>query len=155
MSAEEEIVNELKSIFGEKILEYKTQKRRIFIKVPPASYKDVVKYLVVSKGIYHLETITGTELKDAIEIMAHLGLDTSISVRTAIGKENPKIASIYDLIPGAEFYEREIYELLGVIFEGNPNLARFVLSDDWPENVHPLRKSFETKSKAPLREGFD
>jgi len=153
--SEEEVLRELKEAFGERILEHKVQKMRVYVKVPNDLYREVIKYLVLSKGIYHLETITGMEVKDGIEIMAHLGTGLSISVRTTIGKEEPKIASICDLIPGAEFYEREIHDLLGVVFEAHPNPKRLVLSDDWPEGVYPLRKSFETKHNVPLREGFD
>jgi len=153
--SEEEVLRELKEAFGERILEHKVQKMRVYVKVPNDLYREVIKYLVLSKGIYHLETITGMEVKDGVEIMAHLGTGLSISVRTTIGKEEPKIASICDLIPGAEFYEREIHDLLGVVFEAHPNPKRLVLSDDWPEGVYPLRKSFETKHNVPLREGFD
>ncbi|MEM3404489.1 MAG: NADH-quinone oxidoreductase subunit C [Nitrososphaeria archaeon] len=155
MSMEEEVLRELKEAFGDKIFEHKIQKMRVYVKVPIDSYSDVIKYLVLSKGMYHLETITGIEVKDGIEIMAHLGTGLCISVRTTIGKETPKAPSICDLIPGAEFYEREIHELLGVVFEAHPNLKRFVLPDDWPEGVYPLRRSFESKHNAPLREGFE
>jgi len=155
MNVEEDVLRELKEAFGGLILEHKTQKMRVYIRVPRDSYREVVKYLVITKGIYHLETITGMEVKDGIEIIAHLGTGLSISVRTTIGKENPKISSICDLIPGAEFYEREIHDLLGVVFESHPGLRRLVLADDWPEGVYPLRKSFESKHNAPLREGFD
>ena len=155
MSMEEDVVNELKGAFGERILDYKVQKMRVFIRVTNDAYKEVIKYLTSIKEIHHLETVTGTEVKDGIEIMAHLGTGLSISIRTTLGSENLRIASICDLIPGAEFYEREISELLGVVFEAHPNPVRFVLSSDWPEDVHPLRKSFESKSSVPLREGFD
>lgn len=155
MSSEEEVFNELKEVFGEKVLDHRVQKRRVYIRVSNDIYKDVIRYLVNSKGIYHLETITATELKDGVEIMTHLGLDTSISIRTTVNKDEPKLPSICDLIIGAEFYEREIHDLLGVTFEGHPNPTRFVLPADWPEGVHPLKKSFETKHNAPLREGVE
>ncbi len=155
MSVEEETFRELKDVFGDKILDFKIQKMRVYVKVPSDTYREVIKYLVLLKGIYHLETITGTEVKDGIEIMAHLGTGMPISIRTTVSSEDPRIASICDLIPGAEFYEREVHDLLGVVFEGNPNLKRFILSGDWPEDVHPLKKSFESKHNLPLREGFD
>ncbi|MCJ7673075.1 MAG: NADH-quinone oxidoreductase subunit C, partial [Acidimicrobiia bacterium] len=48
------------------------------------------------------------------------------------------IASISDLFPGVDFAEREAYDLLGVTFEGHPDLTRILLPDDW--EGHPLRK---------------
>ncbi|MBC7090909.1 MAG: NADH-quinone oxidoreductase subunit C [Nitrososphaeria archaeon] len=151
MSFEESLLNELKSVFGENIVESKIFKRRIFLKVSPEYYYKVVEFLVKEKGLYHLETMTATELKDYIEIIAHLGLSTSVSVKTAVDKNSPKIVSLCNLIPGAEFYEREIMDLMGVEFDGHPNPKRLVLPQDWPTGVHPLRKSFETRHNQPLR----
>jgi Ni,Fe-hydrogenase III component G len=152
MSFEESFLNELKSVFGEKIVESKISKRRIFLKVSPENYYEVIQFLVKEKGLYHLETMTATELKDYIEIIAHLGLSTSVSVKTAVDKNSPTIISLCNLIPGAEFYEREIMDLMGVKFEGHPNPKRLVLPQDWPTDVHPLRKSFETRHNKPLRD---
>jgi NADH-quinone oxidoreductase subunit C len=45
------------------------------------------------------------------------------------------------------FYEREVYDLLGVKFRGHPNLRRLVLSEDWPEDAHPLRKDFKVQRR--------
>lgn len=153
MSVEENLLNEIKSVFGERIMESKVFKRRIFLKVAPEDYYKTIEYLVKEKGFYHLETITVTELKDGVEVMAHLGVSTSISVRTILDKNSPKIVSLCSLIPGAEFYEREIMDLMGVNFEGHPNPKRLVLPQDWPEDVHPLRKSFETRHNQPIRGG--
>ncbi|MEM2180300.1 MAG: NADH-quinone oxidoreductase subunit C [Nitrososphaeria archaeon] len=151
MSSEESFLNEIKSVFGEKVIESKLFKRRVFLKVSPEDYYKLIEFLVKEKGLYHLETMTATELKDGIEIMAHLGVSTSVSVKTIVDKNSPKIASLCNLIPGAEFYEREIMDLLGVQFEGHPNPKRFVLPQDWPSDIHPLRKSFETRHNQPLR----
>jgi NADH-quinone oxidoreductase subunit C len=50
------------------------------------------------------------------------------------------VASLYDLYPGAEAMEREAYDLLGINFEGHPDLSRILLPDDW--EGHPLRKDY-------------
>jgi NADH:ubiquinone oxidoreductase subunit C len=155
MVPEDVIVDELNNLFGEKIMETKVKKRQIFAKVKLDSYKEIIRYLFKNRGIYHLQTITCTELIEGIEVMAHMGIDFTISIRTTLDKNNPSVPSLYDLIPGAEFYEREIHDLLGVSFEGNPNLGRFILPEDWPQGIYPLRKSFETKSNLPLREGVE
>lgn len=152
MSFEESFLNDVKSVFGEKIIESKIFKRRIFLKVGPEHYYKLIEFLVKEKGLHHLETMTVTELKDGIEIIAHLGVSTSISVKTTLDKNSPKTVTLCNLIPGAEFYEREIMDLMGVEFDGHPNPKRFVLPQDWPTGVHPLRKSFETRHNQPLRD---
>jgi NADH-quinone oxidoreductase subunit C len=50
------------------------------------------------------------------------------------------VPSLIPLYPGAEFPEREVWDLFGVVFEGHPKLKRFLLPDDWAG--HPLRKEF-------------
>lgn len=51
---------------------------------------------------------------------------------------DPAVASLTDLYPGVDFPERETYDLLGVRFEGHPDLTRILMPDDW--EGHPLRK---------------
>jgi NADH:ubiquinone oxidoreductase subunit C len=52
--------------------------------------------------------------------------------------DDPRVASITDLYPGANFGERETYDMFGVTFEGHPDLTRILMPDDWVG--HPLRK---------------
>jgi NADH:ubiquinone oxidoreductase subunit C len=61
-----------------------------------------------------------------------------IRVIGQVAPSDTTIASISDLYPGIDFAEREAYDLLGVTFEGHPDLTRILLPDDW--EGHPLRK---------------
>jgi NADH-quinone oxidoreductase subunit C len=64
-----------------------------------------------------------------------------ISLRVLIAdKKNPQMPSIVSIIRGAEWIEREIWELLGVDFIGHPDLRHLLLIDDWPQGKYPLRK---------------
>ena len=66
--------------------------------------------------------------------------DGFVTIRVNVPKENPKVATITDLMPGAAFHEREVADLLGVAIEGHPSRGRLLLSESWPEGVSPLRK---------------
>jgi NADH-quinone oxidoreductase subunit C len=55
-------------------------------------------------------------------------------------RENPTVPSVYGLWETADFQEREIYDLMGIRFEGHPNLKRIFLWEGFPG--HPLRKDF-------------
>jgi len=57
--------------------------------------------------------------------------------------DDNSVPSICDLIPSATLYERELQEMFGLKVKGTPNPGRFVLSEDWPEGVYPLRKDFD------------
>ena len=71
-----------------------------------------------------------------------LSFDAPGRLRLKVGLtgENPVADSITDIWPSANWYEREVYDLFGVRFEGHPNLRRLIMPHDW--EGHPLRKSY-------------
>ena len=88
-----------------------------------------------------LTAITGLDLGANLGVLYHIRLSNGfVTVRVEVPKENPKIATITDLMPGGAFHEREVTDLLGVVIEGHPSPGRLLLSENWPENVYPLRK---------------
>jgi NADH-quinone oxidoreductase subunit C len=65
---------------------------------------------------------------------------TVIVLRVDVSRAAPVIRSIVSLYTGADWLEREVYDLFGIEFEGHPNLRRILLPDDWVG--HPLRKDY-------------
>lgn len=65
---------------------------------------------------------------------------TRLRMITSIGREDPSVASITPIWPGAGFAEREVYDMFGIRFEGHPDLTRILMPDEW--EGHPLRKDF-------------
>ncbi|MDA8309082.1 MAG: NADH-quinone oxidoreductase subunit C [Actinomycetota bacterium] len=63
-----------------------------------------------------------------------------VRVRVQVPEEDPVVASLWDLYPGAEAMEREVFDLFGVRFEGHPDLTRILMPEDW--EGHPLRKDY-------------
>jgi len=63
-----------------------------------------------------------------------------IRLRVLVENENTSIESITLVWPAANYYEREVFDLFGIAFEGHPNLCRIMMPDDW--QGHPLRKDY-------------
>ena len=63
-----------------------------------------------------------------------------IRLRVLVDEANLVVESITSVWPSANFYEREVFDLFGIRFEGHPNLLRIMMPDDW--QGHPLRKDY-------------
>lgn len=68
-------------------------------------------------------------------------------IRTGLPADNPKIASVVDIWAGANWMEREVFDLMGIIFEGHPDLRKIITADDL--DGHPLRKDFPLTWEQP------
>lgn len=147
----EEVIRRFRDAFKDRIVEAEViSERRVNVEVPSDLYRDAVR-LLKEIGMVHLQTITATDLGDSFEVSAHMGRGLTVTVKTKISKEKPVIGTLTDIIPGAELYEREVHDLLGIEFEGHPNLRRLILPEDWPKGVYPLRKDFKPEHPKPLR----
>jgi len=63
-----------------------------------------------------------------------------IRVRVQVPESDPTVATLWDLYPGVEFYEREVFDLMGIRFAGHPDLTRILMPEEW--EGHPLRKDY-------------
>lgn len=91
------------------------------------------------------------EREERFEVVYHLlspWLNQRIRVRISTDAETP-VPSIVTLFPGADWFEREAYDLYGILFEGHPDLRR--LLTDYGFQGHPLRKDFPLTGFVELR----
>ena len=71
-----------------------------------------------------------------------------LRVKTRVPEEDPRIASVTAVWPGANWLERETYDMYGVRFEGHPDLRRIYLYEEF--QGHPLRKDYPKEKRQPL-----
>lgn len=64
-----------------------------------------------------------------------------LRIKVGLSNEEPSLASITTIFAGADFYERETWDMFGIVFEGHPDLSRLLMPDEW--EGHPLRKDFQ------------
>jgi NADH-quinone oxidoreductase subunit C len=141
----EEILNAMKSRFAadiEGIVEKSA--RRAYVEIKPRALPAVASYLFRELGA-RFNTASGVDARDHIQILYHFSLEGSdllVSLRVKLDRQRPEVDSLAPLIKGANWVEREIHELLGVVFRGHPGLKRLLLPEEWPEGVHPLRRDY-------------
>ncbi|PGZ12890.1 NADH-quinone oxidoreductase subunit C [Bacillus cereus] len=110
------------------------------------NYYEVMEVLRVHEGLAfdYMSELHATDFVTHMEVYVHLfsySKKQSVAVKVKLDREAPRVASIAPLWNGANWPEREAYDLLGVVFEGHPNLTRILMPDDWAG--HPLRKDYE------------
>lgn len=117
--------------------------KRIYCAARASDITKIAAVLFNELGLRFI-TASGCDTPDGVEILYHFSHDASgviISIRIVLkDKKNLQVDSLAPLFAGAQWIEREIWELLGVDFIGHPNLEHLLLIDDWPKDNHPLRK---------------
>jgi Ni,Fe-hydrogenase III component G len=111
-----------------------------FVALPAACIHQAAELLVERFAVRHLSTITGEDTGESIVLLYHFWDGQGLTLQTSLLRDEPRIDTLTDIIPGAVFYEREVSEMLGVGFDGHPDPRRLLLPDDW-EGEPPLQKA--------------
>ena len=151
-----DIMNVIESKLKDKVQIQLGQLGKAAIVTSNGLHRDVLKAMVEADEKTAISAITGLDLGANIGVLYHVRTSNAfLTIRAELPKDNPKIQTITDIIPGAVFHELEVADLLGVVFEGNQISGHFVLSENWPEGVYPLRKDVnanEVKLNPPTEE---
>lgn len=122
--------------------------------VKPERILDIVRYLHMEMGFDQIRDLTATDYPpDRMEVIynlyrhmdkAHIALKCKVPRVPADG-ELPGLPSIVSVYAGADWLEREVYDLFGIRFSGHPYLRRLMMPDGWVG--HPLRKDYDAKKE--------
>lgn len=110
------------------------------------SYYRLAEFLKYNEllGFDYLSELHGTDFQTHMEVYVHLYSyknRQSVALKVKLDRDQPAIESLANLWAGANWPECETYDLLGIKFEGHPDLHRIMLGEDWVG--HPLRKDYE------------
>ena len=115
--------------------------------VEPSGLRELAEFLRddPNLGFKFLNAVSAVDYVSYFEVVYHLTSfehNQSAVLKTRLySREAPSVPSVVEVWPGADFQEREIFDLMGVSFEGHPNLKRIMLWEGFPG--HPQRKDFE------------
>jgi NADH-quinone oxidoreductase subunit C len=113
------------------------------VEVPASALLEAMRTLRDAHGYRYYVTGTGTETESSFDVLhavRNIESNDTLFVKVSVPKHAPEVDSIAFVFAGAEWQEREVYDLLGVGFKGHPDLRRILMPDDY--SGHPLRKSF-------------
>ena len=146
MNEEEKIKQELEDKFTYlKDAVLIKRKGRIFAELSFEKFDEVFDYAVKQMRFLGLSAITGMDKGDAFAVIYHLNKEGKIilNLRVGLNKENPAVKTVTSYFPGADIYEREMMDLLGIEVKGLAAGHRYPLPDNWPKSEHPLRKDWK------------
>jgi NADH-quinone oxidoreductase subunit C len=139
------IAQELREAEPDSVLDTSFQFGRAELQIAPASNVDVLTRLR-AKGYRFLASLHGVDyypdeprLGVLYELLDMKAVDR-ISVKARVGIDSPNIQTVTHLWPGADFPERECYDMFGVVFDGHPDLRRILMPEDY--EGHPQRRDF-------------
>lgn len=113
--------------------------------IKPERLVDACRYLKETQGIEldYLSCLTAVDYLNRFEVVYHLHSMTrgyALTVKVEVDRDVAEVPSVTSIWRGADFQEREAYDLMGIVFTGHPNLKRILLYDEFVG--HPLRKDF-------------
>ena len=119
----------------------------ITIEMDAAKIASVCRFLKDQQEYIRLVSVTALDhypMEPRFEVVYHLhslANNRRLRIKCALA-ESASIDSVTGIWRGANWYEREVFDLFGIVFDGHPNLTRILMPDDW--QGHPLRKDFPT-----------
>ncbi len=142
-----EVYQKVKERFGEAIESFNEKALDPYIVVKPDAVVEVCRFLKEDPSLAFdcLSNMSGVDLikEGKLQVVSHLYSYPhrhSCVVKVDVPRENPTMPSLEGIWKAANWQEREIYDLVGVIFTGHSDLRRILMPEDWVG--HPLRKDF-------------
>jgi len=86
------------------------------------------------------------------EVVYHLASFDHVArlrVKARVPGDNAQVPTVSDMWPAANWLEREVWDLFGIVFENHPDLRRLLMPEDW--EGHPLRKDYPVQIKEPVK----
>lgn len=145
MNTMQTVMEDINQTWGEQV---KMLEDKYFemIKVPPQILPELFQKLNQVHGFNYLANLTAVDYRDRFELVYHIYSmpdNRKLVVKADLDHDHPVAPSAFTIWPTADWQERELFDLMGIRFDGHPNLKRILLPDEF--EGHPLRKDFQMK----------
>jgi len=143
----ETLIENIKNQFPVDIIDTSVIKdKRVLAEINPEAIINVSEYLIETLGLRFI-IASAYHTKAGIEILYHFSDDKSgniLNIHVVLPIEKPEIESLANMIPGANWIEREMHEILGITFKNHPEPEKLISEGNWAEGVYPYRKNFKS-----------
>lgn len=126
-------------------------RRRGIARIESSALLDVSRRLMGMDGSRFV-TEVGLDVRDGIDIIYCWAFDAQgiiVMLKALAARPELTADAVGQLLPAANWIEREIADLLGVKFRNHPDPRRLILDDSWPQGLYPLRKDFDPAVHKP------
>ena len=130
---------------------HQCEQRRGIARIDPARTVEVAGKMIAMAGS-RLATATAIDVRDGIDVLYHWAFEPAgavITLKVLAARPDLAVESVANVVPAANWIEREMHDLFGANFRNHPDMRRLILDDSWPEGVHPLRKDFDQVADRP------
>jgi len=124
----------------------RTEERRVYAKVPSENVFKVCQYIHDILTYEHCSTVIGVDYIDHLTVVYHLTnyyTGVMIELSADVPSEDPHIESVTPIWQGANWHERETWELFGIVFDNHPKLERLLTPKTY--EFFPFRKSYKLR----------
>ena len=139
---------DLSAAFGQEVECVARSGKRLYVGLAPGLLLDVFEWLRARLPGFRLATSTAIDLRDGLGVFHHFvvnGQALVITLKVLAPKPEPTVPSLAPRIPAADWIEREMHDLSGVIFDGHPDLRRLVKAKAFPDTF-PIRRDFDPEA---------
>jgi NADH-quinone oxidoreductase subunit C len=157
-----EIAENIKELFPEEVLAVSEFRGQVSVTLRKNRIRDIARYLHDAPDLYfdYLIDVCGVDYlgkkEKRFEVVYHLYSikhRRAIRLKAEVGEEDLTLDSVVPVWIGANWHEREAFDLYGIKFSGHPDLRRILMPEDW--EGHPLRKDYPLKGPAKEWPGFE
>jgi len=156
------IAEKIKEIFPEEVLDVREFRGQVSVTLRKNRLRDISRYLHDDPDLYfdYLIDVCGVDYLGKkgkrFEVVYHLYSIKhrhAIRLKAEVSGEDSSIDSVTPVWIGANWHEREVFDLFGIKFNGHPDLRRILMPEDW--EGYPLRKDYPLKGPAKEWRGFE
>lgn len=148
VSSPSDLMALLKGKFRDAVVFNKDGPRRLSLKADRSIILELCEYVHEHLNFEHASSVTGVDWETHMQVVYHLSsYDTGIIIEVMVDVpyDDLTIDSVANIWEGANWHEREIHELFGIVFNGHPDLRRLLTPDDY--EFFPFRKSYKLRGQ--------